>query len=164
MGEVELASGGASTYKHDKLTHKALRDDLRMIVVAPSKGVGIFSRRAHKEGFKPTIKDFASTNFCLIRRDQRGTFKNLPEPKEDFSRIVVDNYSSVVAMVRAEAAVGLVINYGVPGDLLKFELADASQSAQSFAIWSRSGRPLSVAAQSLYDCVGASKKRPKSKK
>lgn len=164
VGEVELAFGGASTHKHDKLTHKALRDDLRMIVVAPPKGVGIFSRRAQKEGFRPTVKDFASTNFCLIRRDQRGTFKDLPEPNEGCSRIVVDNYSSVVAMVRAEAAVGLVINYGVPGDLLKFDLADASQSAQSFAIWRRIGSPLSEAAQHLYDCVGASKKRSKGKR
>lgn len=164
VGEVELAFGGASTHKHERLTHKAIRDDLRMIVVAPPKGTGIFSRRAQKEGFKPTIKDFASINFCLIRRDQRGTFKNLPEPNEGYTRIVVDNYSSVVAMVRAEAAVGLVINYGVPGDLLKFDLADTSQSAQSFAIWRRIGSPLSVAAQHLYDCVGASKKRVKAKK
>ncbi|OYW11742.1 MAG: hypothetical protein B7Z55_18945 [Planctomycetales bacterium 12-60-4] len=67
-------------------------------------------------------------------------------------------------MVRAEAAVGLVINYGVPGDLLKFDLADTSQSAQSFAIWSRIGSPLSVAAQHLFDCVGASKKRVTTKK
>lgn len=164
VGEVELAFGGTSQHKHDKLTHKAIRDDLRMIVVAPPKGLGIFSRRAQKDGYKPTVKDFASTNFCLIRRDQRGTFRNLPEPNEGYSRIVVDNYSSVVAMVRAEAAVGLVINYGVPGDLLKFDLADSSQSAQSFAIWRRAGGPLSVVAQTLYDCVAAGKKRPKRKK
>jgi DNA-binding transcriptional LysR family regulator len=164
VGEVELAFGGASTHKHEKLMHVAIRDDLKMIVVAPPKGIGVFSRRAQKEGYRPTVRDFASTNFCLIRRDQRGTFRNLPEPKEGYSRIVVDNYSSVVAMVRAEAAVGLVINYGVPGDLLKFDLADASQSAQSFAIWRRIGSPLSDAAQHLYDCVGASKKRAKAKK
>jgi len=122
------------------------------------------SRRAKKEGFQPVVKDFASTNFCLIRRDQRGTFKDLPEPNESYSRIVVDNYSSIVAMVRAEAAVGLVINYEVPGDLLKFDLVDVSQSALSFAIWHRIGSPLSIAAQHLYDCVGASKKRVKAKK
>jgi len=159
VGEVELAFGGASAHKHERLTHKALRDDLRMIVVAPPKGVGVFSRRAAKEGFRPSVKDLASTNFCLIRRDQRGTFKNLPEPSAGFSRIVVDNYSSVLAMVRAEAAVGLVINYGVPVDLLKFDLADSSLSAQSFAIWSRTGSPLSVAAQTLYNSVGSTKRR-----
>ncbi|HAC91749.1 MAG TPA: hypothetical protein DCF63_14150 [Planctomycetaceae bacterium] len=109
--------------------------------------------------FRQSVKDLASTNFCLIRRDQRGTFKNLPEPSAGFSRIVVDNYSSVLAMVRAEAAVGLVINYGVPVDLLKFDLADSSLSAQSFAIWSRTGSPLSVAAQTLYNSVGSTKRR-----
>lgn len=164
VGEVELAFGSASVHKHERLTHKALRDDLRLIVVAPPRGIGIFSRRAAKEGFRPTIKDLTTTNFCLIRRDQRRTFKSLPEPNVGFSRIIVDNYSSVLAMVRAEAAVGLVINYGIPADLLKFDLADASQSAQSFAIWSRTGSPLSLAAQALYDSVGSGKRRSRTKK
>ena len=163
VGEVELAFGGASTpgHKHEKLTHKLLRDDLRMILVAPPKGYGMFSVRRCKEGYKASLKDLAANNLCLIRRDQRGVFRNLPEPNPGYSRIVVDNYSSVLAMVRARAAVGLVINYSLPTDFLKFELADASQSAQAFAVWERSGSRLSAAAQSLRDFVGAAKKRSK---
>ncbi len=165
VGEVELAFGGAATpgHKHEKLTHKLLRNDLRMVLVAPPKGYGMFSARKCKEGFKASMKDLASNNLCLIRRDQRGLFRNLPDPDPGYSRIVVDNYSSVLAMVRANAAVGLVINYSLPGDLLKFELADVSQHAQAFAIWERAGARLSVAAQSLRDFIGASKKRPKAK-
>ncbi len=127
IGEVELAFGGATTpgHKHDKLTHRLLRDDLRMILVAPPKGHGAFTVRKHKEGYKASIKDLAATNLCLIRRDQRGAFRDLPEPNPGVTRIVVDNYSSVLAMVRAQAAIGLMINYSLPGDLLKFELADA---------------------------------------
>lgn len=165
VGEVELAFGGVATagYKHEKLTHKLLRDDLRLILVAPPKGYGTFSVRRSKEGFKANLKDLATHNVCLIRRDQRGVFRNLPEPNPGCSRIVVDNYSSVLAMVRARAAVGLVINYSLPGDLLKFDLADASQSAQAFAVWERSGSRLSAAAQALRDFVGAGKKRLKAK-
>lgn len=165
VGEVELAFGGASTpgHKHEKLTHKLIRNDLRMILVAPPKGYGTFSLRKHKEGFKASIKELASCNLCLIRRDQRGSFRNLPDPNPGYSRIVVDNYSSVIAMVRAGAAVGLVINYSLPSDLLKFELADTSQAAQSFAVWQRAGSRLSAAAESLRDCIGSSKKRSKAK-
>jgi len=69
----------------------------------------------------------------------------------------------VIALVLARAAVGLAVNYSLPGDLLKFELADTSQAAQSVAVWQRAGGRLSAAAEALRDCVGSSKKRSKPK-
>jgi hypothetical protein len=65
----------------------------------------------------------------------------------------------VVSVVRAGAAVGLVINFGLPNDLLKFEFSDTILSAQNFAVWRRKGIELSTTAQALQETVGGGMKR-----
>ena len=112
---------------------------------------------------KVDLKSLDTTNLCLIRRDLRGEFGELPPPAAGYTRILVDNYSSVIAMVRARAAVGIVINCGIPNDFLKFDFEDTDLSAQKFALWQRKGYELSQAAKSLKEAVGIAKKRKNSK-
>jgi len=164
IGEVEMAFGGVTitSDSHPKLDLDLLGTNLGMVLVAPPKGLGSFSIRNRNEGMKVSFKSLESTNLCLIRRDLRGEFKNLPHPAEGCTRIVVDNYSSVIAMVRARAAVGIVINCGIPADFLKFEFADMSLSAQKFALWYRKGYELLDAAKALKETVGVAKKKTKS--
>jgi DNA-binding transcriptional LysR family regulator len=161
VGEVELAFGGMnpSSHSHPKLVHHSLRTDLRMVVIAPPKGLGMFSVKHQKEQMKVELEDLGTTNVCLIRRDHRGDFRNLPKAEHGFSRIVVDNYSSVVSVVRAGTAVGLVINYDLPNDLLKFEFSDTILSAQNFAVWRRKGIEVSETAHTLLQTVGVASKR-----
>ena len=164
IGEVELAFGGVtvSNNSHPKLDLDLLGTNLGMVLVAPAKGLGTFSVRNCNDGMKIVLKNLEATNLCLIRRDLRGEFGELPSPAAGFSRIVVDNYSSVIAMVRARAAVGIVINCGIPNDFLKFEFADMNLSAQKFALWQRKGYDLSDAAKSLKEAVGVAKTRKNS--
>jgi DNA-binding transcriptional LysR family regulator len=161
VGEVELAFGGMnpSSHNHPKLIHQSIRNDLRMVVIAPPKGLGMFTIKKQREQMKVHLGDLGTTNVCLIRRDYRGDFRKLPNAEHGFSRIVVDNYSSVVSVVRAGAAVGLVINYGLPNDLLKFEFSDTILSAQNFAVWRRKGIELSTTAQALQETVGVGIKK-----
>ena len=161
IGEVELAFGGVNTFSqsHPKLVHKSIRKDLQVILVAPPKGTGVFTVRRCKAKLQVTLNELESANLCLIRRDKRGDFRNIPEPANGFSQIIVDNYSAVLAMVRAGACVGLMINFGIPSDLLKFEISDTSQKMQDFAVWRRKGSELSMAAQSLNDAVGVSTRK-----
>lgn len=177
IGEVELAFGGVnisgnshtkvvveSSASHPKLVAESLREELRMVVVAPPKGLGVFSLRNKRERMKVSMKSLDMTNLCLIRRDMRGDFRDLPPPAPGYTRIIVDNYSSVLAIVRSRAAVGLLIDQGIPTDLLKFEFADSNLSAQNFAVWHRKGMDLSPAAIALKESLGVDKRKPRRSK
>ncbi len=172
LGEVELAFGGVnisgnshakvvveSSESHPKLVAESLREELHMVLVAPPKGLGPYSLRNKRDGMKVSMKSLDTTNLCLIRRDLRGDFRALPPPAAGYTRIVVDNYSSVLAIVRSRAAVGLLIDQGIPSDLLKFEFSDSNLSAQNFAVWHRKGIELSDAATALKDSLGVGRKK-----
>jgi DNA-binding transcriptional LysR family regulator len=165
IGEVELAFGSvhSTTLTHSKLIQRTIRADLKVILIAPPNGLSQFTRERYDRGEGVTLKELEKADICLIRRDDRSLFSGKCRPEEGFSRLVCDNYSSIVSLVRAEAGVGLVINNGLPSDLLRFEITDCQQNNQHFAVWERKRGKLSTAAKLLLDTVINRKPRTKTR-
>ncbi len=165
-GEVELAfgAGNDSKNRHRKLVPRTLISDLQIVLIAPRQGMYGFTKRRENEGKKASIAELKRANLCLIRRDFRDSFSEEIPPDQGFSRIIVDNYSSVIAMVQAKAAVGLVVDIGIPGDLLKFSLAESHLSQQVFAVWQHDDAKLSEAGGMLWDYVVNQPKRRRTSK
>lgn len=164
--EVELAFGAGNDAKkrHPKLVQRPLISDLQIVLIAPRQGMYGFNKRRETDGRKARLSELKRTNLCLIRRDFRDSFAEEIPPDPGFSRLIVDNYSSVISMVQAEAAVGLVVDIGIPGDLLKFSLAESHLSQQIFAVWQHVDAKPSEAAAMLWDSVVNQTKRRRGSK
>jgi DNA-binding transcriptional LysR family regulator len=159
--EVELAfgAGNDAEKRHRKLVARPLINDLQIVLIVPRQGMYGFTKRRENEGKKASVAELKRANLCLIRRDFRDSFSQEIPPAPGFSRIIVDNYSSVISMVQAEAAVGLVVDIGVPRDLLKFSLAESHLSKQIFAVWQHVDAKPSAAAGMLWENVVNQPKR-----
>ncbi len=154
-GEVELAFGGANQDRanHPKLVRRQLLSDLQLVVVASRKSAFATVECEQIDGRKVSLDELKKTDLCLIRRDYRDSFDNEFPPEPGFTRFVVDNYSSVIAMAREGKAVGLVVDYGIPADLLKFPLAESHVSKQNYSVWQHVDGNLSKAAHLLWETV-----------
>jgi DNA-binding transcriptional LysR family regulator len=121
------------------LVGQPLGAPLPMVLIAAQPGHQIFDQKLLESGYQVTFNDLIDTRVCYIRQDRNGALARLPRPRKG-SRIVVDNYASVVSVVQCQMAVGLVLDLALPGDVLKFPLdaADRPQSRQ-LSLWTRQG-------------------------
>lgn len=153
--EIDIAIGGVPVGGMPKdLDQFSIDGRLETVLIAAKSGCGDFTRARFQEGRKVEWMELASADVCVIRSDLHGVLGHLPAPAPGNTRIVVDNYASVASVVRSGAAVGLVLDMGLPDDVLKFELgAKGRPTARELAVWTRRGEKLSPTAQAFINAV-----------
>ncbi|HET6423282.1 MAG TPA: LysR family transcriptional regulator [Planctomycetaceae bacterium] len=153
--EIEIAIGGVPVDGMPKdLDHFSIDGRLETVLIAAKGGCGDYTRARLNEGRKVEWTELANADICIIRSDLHGVLGHLPRPAPNCTRIVVDNYASVASVVKSGAAVGLVLDMGLPDDVLKFELGIKSRPpARELAVWTRRGEKLSATAQAFINAV-----------
>ncbi len=155
--EIEIAIGGVPVDGLPKdLDHFSIDGRLETVLIAAKSGCGDFTKARLNEGRRVEWLELANADICVIRSDLHGVLGHLPRPAPGYTRIVVDNYASVASVVRSGAAVGLVLDMGLPDDVLKFELAAKNRpTSRELAVWTRRGEKLSATAQAFISAVTA---------
>ncbi len=128
----------------DGLRRDLISDQHATVLIAARDGHGVYNAKLFADGYKVKIKELATADVCLIRSDLKGPLAHVPAPQDGYSRIVVDNYASVVSVVKSGIAVGLVFDMGLDDDVLRFELdpVDGAKT-RNVAVWTRVDRVLS---------------------
>lgn len=161
--EIEIAIGGVPLDgMPPDLDHCAIDGRLETVLIAAKNGCGDFTKSRLQEGRRVKWSELACADMCLIRSDLYGVLGHVPAPAAGYSRIVVENYASVVSVVKSGAAVGLVLDMGLlDSDTLKFELEESKDrpKARRLAIWTRRGGKLSPTAAAFIEAVTASDKK-----
>ncbi len=152
--QIDLAIGGIpSQGPPSDLDKVGIGGNIATVLIAGKKGYEGFNKAREARKEVVSWDELARAHVCVIRSDLAGALAHLPKPAEGYSRIVVDNYASVVSVVHSGAAVGLVLDMGIPKDvLLQFEL-DAKIRPRTLAVWKRKGEKLTPLAQEFLDVV-----------
>lgn len=156
LEEIDIAIGGIPTDDQTAdLDRTSIDGKLETVLIAAKGGCGEFTKTRFNEGRRVEWSELSTTDLCVIRSDLHGVLGSLPPQAEGYSRIVVENYASVVSVVKSGAAVGLVLDMGLPEDVLKFELAVSKNRPRTreLAIWTRRGEKLGATAQSFIHAV-----------
>ncbi len=155
--EIDIAIGGVSTEgAPPHLNQISIDGRLATVLIAGRNGCGDFGPNRLQEGRPVKWNELAHADICVIRSDLRGVLGHLPTPVAGYSRIVVENYASVVSVVKSGAAVGLVLDMGLPDDVLKFELDAAERpDDRELAIWTRRGETPTAIATAFIKVVTA---------
>lgn len=156
LEDIDIAIGGIPTDdRTEDLDRTSIDGKLETVLIAAKSGCGEFTKTRFNEGRRVEWSELSTTDLCVIRSDLHGVLGSLPPQAEGFSRIVVENYASVVSVVKSGAAVGLVLDMGLPEDVLKFELAAWKNRPRTreLAIWTRRGEKLSATAQAFINAV-----------
>ncbi len=115
------------------------------VLIAAREGCEVYNQKLLDDGYKVKISELNKAHVCVIRSDLKQALIHLPPPADGYSRIVVENYASVVSVVKSGIAVGLVFDLGLDHDVLRFELdPDDGVRPRSVAIWTRDNRELSL--------------------
>ncbi len=166
--EIDIAIGGVPLDgMPPDLDHSFIDGRLETVLLAGKGYPGDFTERRMKEGRRVKWSELAQANMCIIRSDLHGVLGHLPQPAAGYTRIVVDNYASVVSVVRSGAAVGLVLDMGqlnvevLDRDTMKFELEDTKDrpKARRLAIWTRRGHKPTPTAATFIDAVLSTEKK-----
>lgn len=152
--QIDLAIGGVPTEGQPlDLDKVGIGKSLPTVLIAGKKGCGRFNKA--REASKEPVRwdELAQADICVIRSDLQGALAHLPKPADGYSRIVVDNYASVVSVALSGAAVGLVLDMGIPKELLlQFEV-EARIKPRALAVWKRKNEKLGPLAQSFLEVV-----------
>jgi DNA-binding transcriptional LysR family regulator len=154
-GEIDVAIFGAL----DDGAHNGFRRKLisshKMVLIAPRLGFGPYNQKLFDSGELVRMADLDNVHLCLIDADRDTILGHLPEPRPQSNRFVVDNYSSVVSVVKSGAAAGLVVDMGLDDhDLLKFPI-DPKDDIRDWqvAIWTLQNQTPSPLAQEFIKVV-----------
>lgn len=152
--QIDLAIGGIpSQGPPSDLDKVGIGRNISTVLIAGKKGYESFNKAREARKEPVAWEELARANVCVIRSDLAGALAHLPKPGEGYSRIIVDNYASVVSVVQGGAAVGLVLDMGIPKEvLLQFEI-DAKIQPRTLAVWKRKGEKLPPLAQEFLDVV-----------
>lgn len=155
LGQIEIAIGGAPLEPLPRgLTRRSILGALPTVLIAGAGGCGVYDERLLAAGHRVRLAELSAADVCLIRQDWHGALALLPRPEAGYSRIIVDNYASVVSVAQSGAAVGLVLDMGLPAGILKFELEPSERpQPRELSVWTRSGDDLSPTAQRLIRVV-----------
>lgn len=130
-----------------------ISDHHATVMIAAKDGYEAFDRKLRDDNYQVRIPELSKVNVCLIHSDLKGALAHLPPPEDGYSRIVVENYASVVAVVKSQIAVGLVIDLGLDEDVLRFDIhPEDGVSPRNVAIWTRD-RELSPITQRFMSVV-----------
>lgn len=166
--EIEIAIGGVPLDgMPPDLDHSLIDGRLDTVLIAGKGYQGDFTERRLKEGRRVKWSELAQANMCIIRSDVHGILGHLPQPAPGYTRIVVENYASVVAVVKSGAAVGLVLDMGqlnvetMDRDTMRFELEDTKDrpKARRLAVWTRRGSKLTSTAHAFIEAVTTVEKK-----
>lgn len=131
------------------LVVETIRERVETVMIASSDDErwGNDVRRRRKD---VSLSDVAGETQCVIKPDLDTVLAGLPEPVPPRSRIVVESYASVVALVKARVAIGFIPGLG-RGDeadhaayqgLEVYSIKDAPP-ARTLSVLRRSGEELS---------------------
>lgn len=161
--EIDIAIGGVPLdWMPPDLDHTVIDGRLETVLIASKDGCGDFNKNRLREGRRVKWSELRTADMCVIQSDLRGVLGHLPQPAEGYSRIVVENYASVVSVVKSGAAVGLVLDMGLlDSDTLKFELEESVDrpKARRLAIWTRRRDKLTTTATNFIHAVTALDKK-----
>jgi DNA-binding transcriptional LysR family regulator len=108
QGKIHAAIRGLPlTGRLPGLSIETLQEEIATIMIA-SPAHERWGHDTRNRRTDVTMKELATETVCLVAADQYELLAGLPRPKRGGSRIVVENYSSLVALVRAGAAVGFL--------------------------------------------------------
>jgi DNA-binding transcriptional LysR family regulator len=90
---------------------ETVREKVETVMIASSDDErwGSDARRRRKD---VSLSEFAGEIQCVIKPDLETVLAGIPEPVPPGSRIVVESYASVVALVRARVAIGFIPGLG----------------------------------------------------
>lgn len=161
--EIDIAIGGVPLDgMPPDLDHSPIDGRLETVLIASKNGCGDFTKNRLSEGRRVKWSELATADLCVIRSDLHGVLAHLPLPAAGYTRIVVENYASVVSVVKSGAGVGLVLDMGLlDSDTLKFELEESKDrpKARKLAIWTRRGGKLTPTANAFIEAVTAMEKK-----
>lgn len=89
------------------LAVQTVRERVSTVVIASSQHER-WGRDTHKHHKEVALADLAGETLCVIEADLYRVLAGLPPPIEGGRRILVENYATVAALVRAGAAVGFI--------------------------------------------------------
>ncbi len=96
-----------SVESYPGLSVQAVRKGLTTVMIASSDHER-WGKRARKTTDEVTLRELARETVCVIEADLYRVLADLPPPARGQPRILVENYATVAALVRAGAAVGLL--------------------------------------------------------
>lgn len=129
------------------LTCEVLCDRIATVMIASPEHARWGSAQRRKKT-AVSLEEAAAEVVCVLARDLHGVLAQLPKPKPGGSRILVENYSSAVALVRANAGIGFVPELDVDSALSGSDRAGLEVYPVSnplplrhLAVWLRTGEP-----------------------
>ena len=93
------------------LVVETIRERVETVMIASSEDErwGRDARRRRKD---VSLSEVTKETVCVLRSDLDTVLAGLPEPESPGSRIVVESYASVVALVKARVAIGFIPGLG----------------------------------------------------
>ncbi len=152
--EIDCAIFGSQEDGLSAEFHRYVISDHATVLIAPPEGEGPYNRKLMEAREPVRLADLDAVNVCLIQNDLTGVLAGLPRQRPGYSRIVVDNYASVISLVRSGGVVGLAFDMGLDPDLLRFEFHPADKiRARQVSIWTRADREPTGAIRQFIEVV-----------
>ncbi len=110
LGKGTVHAGLAAVFTagtYSGLTVQTVRKSVATVMIAPSGHKG-WGRDTRKHGKEVALADLAAETVCVIEADLYRVLAGLPPPAPGGRRILVKNYATVAALVRAGVAVGFL--------------------------------------------------------